>query len=85
VALPFTLHSLRTEDFDGLNFFYQIPFALPWALLPIQAVFRNYEVTAYFFALMGLVNAVLLYFWLRRCRRNGSGSPDKVPVRPDSL
>ena len=35
VALAITLRSLSTDDFDGLNNFWQIPFALPWFVLPV--------------------------------------------------
>lgn len=71
VALMWTLDSLRTEDFDGLNNMFQIPFALPWLLFPAPAVFgQSYEADAWVTAGMGWFNAVLLVFlvprWIRR-------------------
>jgi hypothetical protein len=47
-ALQTTLQSLRAEDFDGLNNMFQIPFALPWFLLPLPAVTGwSYETDAW--------------------------------------
>jgi len=37
-ALAVTLDSLATEDIDGLNNILQIPFALPWFLLPLPGL-----------------------------------------------
>jgi hypothetical protein len=66
VALLSTLHSLRIEEFDGLNNILQIPFALPWFLLPIGT--SNHFLDAYMVSLMGLANAGILNRWLRRRR-----------------
>ena len=70
-ALALTLQSLAEEPFDGLNNIVQIPFALPWFLLPLPAVFGwSYETDAWVTAVMGWANAVLLYLLLlRRVRR----------------
>lgn len=66
-VLPVTLHSLRTTDFDGLNNILQIPFALPWFLLPTGAVLSLTQ-DAWVAAGEGLLNAGLLALWLRRRR-----------------
>src|SRR5262245_47768990 len=41
IALQSTLSSLRTDDFDGLNNMLQIPFALPWFLIPIGGLWSH--------------------------------------------
>lgn len=69
-ALMFTLASLRKDDFDGLNNIYQLPLAFPWVILPVGTA--NHELNAWVMAGMGLANAVVLHFWLRR-RRAASG------------
>jgi hypothetical protein len=64
VALITTLQSLSTDDFDGLNNMLQIPFALPWFLIPIPALTNNHVVDAWITAGMGLLNAALIYWWI---------------------
>lgn len=59
VALVVTLHSLRTEDFDGLNNLFQIPFALPWFLIPIGGIW-SHETDAWVAAGMGWFNGLLI-------------------------
>ena len=69
VALVVTLPVVQADrDFDGLNNMLQIPFALPWFLLPIGT--SNHVLDAWVVAGMGLVNAALIYVWLERRRRN---------------
>jgi hypothetical protein len=64
-ALQTTLQSLRTEDFDGLNNMFQIPFALPWFLLPLPAVTGwSYETDAWVVAGMGWFNGLILGTWI---------------------
>ena len=64
-ALATTLHSLRTEDFDGLNNMSQVPFALPWFLLPLPAVTGwSYEADAWVVAGMGWLNGLILGLWI---------------------
>lgn len=63
IALVVTLASLSRDDFDGLNNLWQIPFALPWFLLP---AFGSNAVQAWIAAAMGLLNALLIYRWLSR-------------------
>lgn len=69
-ALAAMLHSLATDDFDGLNNIWQIPFALPWFLVPLPAITSwSYEADAWAVAVMGWMNGFLLAAWIRRCRR----------------
>ncbi|MCZ7525160.1 MAG: hypothetical protein M5U14_01450 [Acidimicrobiia bacterium] len=65
-ALLVTLSSLAQDDFDGLNNIFQLPLAFPWVLLPIGT--SNHHLNAWIDAGLGVVNAVLLHFWLRRRR-----------------
>jgi hypothetical protein len=67
VALTATLQSLSQHDFDGLNNMLQIPFALPWFLLPIGT--SDYVWNAWVTAGMGWANAIVVYLWLARRRR----------------
>ena len=62
-ALVVTLDSLQSDNFDGLNNILQIPFALPWFLIPIGIVTNNHVVDAWVTAAMGLLNAALIYWW----------------------
>lgn len=65
IALAVTLPAVGTDkDFDGLNNALQIPFALPWFLLPVATSDRLLD--AWIAAGMGLVNAALIYRWLSR-------------------
>lgn len=66
VGLVSTLDSLSHDDFDGLNNMFQIPFALPWFLLPIAALTNSHLTDAWITAGMGLVNAVIVYRWIQR-------------------
>ena len=61
-ALGSTLQSLRQSEFDGLNNLFQIPFALPWFLIPIGT--SNNFANAYEAAGCGLLNGVLIYAWM---------------------
>jgi hypothetical protein len=78
-ALVATLYSLRTEDFDGLNNLFQIPFALPWFLVPIGGIW-SHETDAWIAAGMGWFNGLLILMflpaWLERRRE---GTPVKRP------
>jgi hypothetical protein len=66
-ALVATLDSLRTSDFDGLNNILQIPFALPWFLLPLPAMKSwSYETDAWAVAAMGWMNGAILGLLLKR-------------------
>lgn len=62
-ALISTLDSYRTDDFDGLNNIFQIPFALPWFLIPIGGIWSN-EVDAWIAAGMGWLNGLVILFFL---------------------
>lgn len=65
VALAYTLPAVQPgKDFDGLNNMLQIPFALPWFLLPIGTA--DHVRDAWVTGLMGLLNSVLLFLSLRR-------------------
>ena len=65
-ALIGTLKSLRTGDFDGLNNLVQIPFALPWFLLPISALAgTSHQTDAWIDAGMGWMNGLLIGAWIR--------------------
>lgn len=76
VALANTLASLKSSDFDGLNNLFQIPFALPWFLLPLPALTGwSHETDAWVVAGMGLLNGVLLAHWINRGLR---AAPDAV-------
>jgi hypothetical protein len=71
------LDSLSKSDFDGLNNIFQLPFALPWFLLPIGGIW-SHEVDAWVAAGMGWLNAALLLLYLdvwldRGARRRASG------------
>jgi hypothetical protein len=67
VGLVTTLHSLRHDDFDGLNNILQIPFALPWFLIPIAT--SDHIRNAWMDAGFGLLNAGLLFhLWPRFTR-----------------
>lgn len=66
VVLISTLVSLRRDSFDGLNNIWQIPFALPWFMLPVSVA--GHTVDAWIVAGEGLLNAGLLALWLRRRR-----------------
>jgi hypothetical protein len=70
-ALFATLHSLRAEPFDGLNNLFQIPFALPWFLIPIGGIW-SHETDAWIAAGMGWFNGLLILMflpaWLSRRR-----------------
>jgi hypothetical protein len=68
-ALIATLQSLHRNDFDGLNNIFQIPFALPWFLLPIPAFTHSHVTDAWVTAGMGLVNGVVITAWLTRRHR----------------
>lgn len=70
-ALTVTLRSLRNDDFDGLNNFLQLPFALPWGMLPTAIVTTHYQ-DAWVLAAMGLLNAFLLHVRLGRRRTEPS-------------
>jgi hypothetical protein len=64
VALAVTLRSLATQDYDGLNNLFQWPFGLPWMLLPMFSGSSNVAY-AWLSAACGVVNAILIYAWLR--------------------
>jgi hypothetical protein len=67
VALLVTLRSLHRDDFDGLNNLFQIPFAMPWFLVPLPRLFgSSHETDAWVTAAMGWMNGVILYALLRR-------------------
>ncbi len=71
VALSSALESLRTDDFDGLNNMFQLPFAFPWALLPIGGFWSN-EADSWLLAALGWLNglAILIFLdgWIARLR-----------------
>lgn len=62
----------RDADGSGLQYMFQLPLALPWALVPIGIFVDNQYFTAYWYAGLGVLNAVLLYHFLERRRM-----PDK--------
>ena len=66
-ALAFTLAGIRSGNFDGLNNATQMPFALPWLLIPIGT--RDQVVNAWELAACGWLNAVLIYMWIAYLRR----------------
>ncbi len=68
VALWGTLESLSHSSFDGLNNMFQIPFALPWFVLPIPALVHNHQTEAWIDAGWGCLNAFLIYTWISRRR-----------------
>lgn len=72
-ALMATLDSLRTDEFDGLNNVLQIPFALPWCLIPIGDRW-SHETDAWIVAGMGWFNGLLILAlaptWIARRRRH---------------
>jgi hypothetical protein len=68
VALVGTLMSLARDDFDGLNNLLQIPFALPWLLIPIGGIW-SHETDAWIAAAMGWFNAALILIYLPEWRR----------------
>jgi len=59
------LRSLQRDDFDGLNYFFQIPFALPWLLIPIGGIW-SHETDTWIVAGYGLLNAGIIYRWIAR-------------------
>jgi hypothetical protein len=63
VALSSTLDSLRSSSFDGLNNMFQLPFALPWLLIPVGAFWSN-ETDAWIIAAMGWLNGLLILLFL---------------------
>lgn len=67
-ALVSTLVSLDQDSFDGLNNFWQLPLALPWALIPVGLATDSHVIDAWLLAAMGLVNAVLIYHRFARRR-----------------
>jgi hypothetical protein len=63
VALIVTLPAVQPDkDFDWLNNMFQIPFALPWFLLPIGS--RDHVRDAWVTAGFGCLNSVLVHFWV---------------------
>jgi hypothetical protein len=76
-ALTTALRTLSRDDFDGLNNLFQIPFALPWFLIPLGGLW-SHATDAWIIAGYGWFNGVilLLFFepWLSRVQR---GSPDQ--------
>jgi hypothetical protein len=62
------LHALQleTDDFDGLNNLFEIPFALPWFLLPIGGIW-SHQIDAWIAAGMGWLNALLILLFLHGC------------------
>lgn len=62
IALVTTLPSLKHDDFDGLNNMLQIPFAVPWILLPMGT--RDHVLDAWVTVGFGLVNAGILFWWI---------------------
>lgn len=66
LALMGTLQSLSHDSFDGLNNAVQIPFALPWFVLPVPALVRNHRIEAWIDAGWGCLNAALIYWWVAR-------------------
>jgi hypothetical protein len=73
-ALVATLDSLRTEPFDGLNNLFQIPFALPWFLIPIGGIW-SYETDAWIAAGMGWFNGLLILMFLSAWLSRGRERP----------
>jgi hypothetical protein len=73
VALIVTLDSLRADEFDGLNNILQIPFALPWVVIPIGGRW-SHETDAWIVAGMGWCNGLLVVAlvpaWIARRRRH---------------
>ena len=69
-ALLITLPSVQPgQDFDGMNNLFQIPFSLPWILLPIGT--DNHQFDAFLAAGMGFVNSgLILRRSLQRARRS---------------
>jgi hypothetical protein len=75
LALASTLHSLRTDDFDGLNNIYLLPLALPWCVVPIPSFFGlTYSGESWVLAVMAVYNAVLAHHWLRARARRDTGT-----------
>lgn len=70
-ALAVTLRSLATDDNDGLNYLFQIPFALPWALL-FQVRGQGGNALAVHLAVSGAVNSVLVFAIVRFAIRRKS-------------
>lgn len=64
-ALVVTLWSLEHQGFDGLNNMFQIPFALPWVLLPMW-VGSSTVAFAWIAAGGGVFNGALIFMWARR-------------------
>jgi hypothetical protein len=63
LALVSTLNSLHSDDFDGLNNILQIPFALPWFLIPIGGIW-SHEVDAWIAAGFGWFNGLFILLFL---------------------
>jgi hypothetical protein len=76
IALVTTLMSVD-DDFDGLNNLYQIPFALPWFLVPIGGIWSR-ETDAWIAAAMGWFNAALILIYLPAWQRR------RLPPPPTS-
>lgn len=68
LALVATLQSLAHTDFDGLNNAFQIPFAMPWFLLPIGGT--DHVVNAWVAAAFGLANSGFIFLWLALRQRS---------------
>ena len=73
-ALVWTLDGISpSHPFDGLNNMLQIPFALPWFLIPIGVTSQRTD--AWIAAGQGWLNAVLILVfldgWIVRLRRHG--------------
>lgn len=67
VALAVTLQPLHRDHFDGLNNIFQIPFAMPWFLLPLPRLFASsHGSDAWVTAGMGWANGVILFVFVRR-------------------
>jgi len=63
VALVWTLQGISpSHPFDGLNNMFQIPFALPWFLLPIGV--QSQKTDAWIAAAQGGLNGVLILVFL---------------------
>lgn len=77
-ALVLTLPAVAPgKNFDGLNNLFQIPFALPWFLIPL-APRASGVASAWIAAGMGILNAALIFVWVRR--REGGASSTHGPA-----
>jgi hypothetical protein len=74
LGLIATLQSLAHDDFDGLNNMLQIPFAMPWFLLPVAGLW-SHEVDAWVVAGYGLLNAAIIFVVMSK-RATSPGSTD---------